>query len=765
MTKHFPDRAMRCVLSVSMVVALAGCASVPPGDSNSAGRSLSAVSSQRLSNLDLARREFSRGNYGNAISLLERELADRPASIAALNGLGACFDELGRYDVAQQYYYRALDMAPESSLTLSNIGYSYLQQGRHAEAAQIFELALQRDPENEIAANNLKLAKARLSSPENESVIALDSTAENKADVVLTEQPNQPEDVEGSTSAVKGRDRQEKSGAAVTDLVEAVSAASDQPLPVPEKTLPRPPSPAQLDTAVEGVSTVADTSAITPGIPVHQPATKIAAMRPLPILASSLFGRVAAFSSKPTAQAPSAPMVAEPGEEQFPLEVEINVPSAESPQALVDAVNEASEKADSPAVVPRAIAQPEAEIAAISSIPVASGSQQAEELAGGSGEAQAMESPAVPEPVQQPATLIAAIDPAPELDFLSQAGLPEIKAQLGDMALSSSVIPEPAQIPDESRGQAPEFPPPLGLTLLDMHDLPESTLRILESPEPTPEEVSDIQSSEQPAPDKENNEEPPVLAYEEVSEQLPEFANTAADEPPPREPTPAEKNKNLVSGLTLSEPFKLAVANGNGMRGIARATSRWIDNEQLQVTSITDADHFDYAQTVIRHRPEFAQFALAMAEKMAVNCEIQQSDDLAEGVDMQLILGQDFAGTVPVRDGWISLNDNEQVSHLDDEMRLEISNGNGVWGMAARLRTFLQIRGSSVVRLTNADNFAYDESILYYRPGTREAAERLVAALPVPNVSLHESSDLASRVDARLLVGRDFVPYDVGREN
>lgn len=111
------------------------------------------------SDLSAARAAFARGNYGIAIDHLESELARSPASVSALNGLGSSYDQLGRYEVAQRYYFRALDLAPQSSLTIGNIGYSYLLQGRNLEAASLFQLALNYDSANTVAAANLGLAK------------------------------------------------------------------------------------------------------------------------------------------------------------------------------------------------------------------------------------------------------------------------------------------------------------------------------------------------------------------------------------------------------------------------------------------------------------------------------------------------------------------------------------------------------------------------------------------------------------------------------
>jgi tetratricopeptide (TPR) repeat protein len=109
--------------------------------------------------LDMARAAFSAGLYGISIDHLNGELAQRPTSVAALNGLGASYDQLGRYDIARNYYFRALELAPTSSTTLANIGYSYLLQQRHEDAAAVLQLALQYDADNETAATNLLMAQ------------------------------------------------------------------------------------------------------------------------------------------------------------------------------------------------------------------------------------------------------------------------------------------------------------------------------------------------------------------------------------------------------------------------------------------------------------------------------------------------------------------------------------------------------------------------------------------------------------------------------
>lgn len=113
-------------------------------------------------NLQMARSAFNNANYGIAIGHLERELGMRPDSVAALNGLGAAYDQIGRFDVAQRYYFRALELAPDPGTTLANLGYSNQLQGKPEEAARILELALHYGPNNAVANTNMQAVQRQL---------------------------------------------------------------------------------------------------------------------------------------------------------------------------------------------------------------------------------------------------------------------------------------------------------------------------------------------------------------------------------------------------------------------------------------------------------------------------------------------------------------------------------------------------------------------------------------------------------------------------
>src|SRR3546814_7579021 len=81
-------------------------------------------------------------------------MADDPASVEAVNGLAAAYDQLGRYDLAERYYQRALAMDPTSVQTLNNLGYSLLLQGKPELALTFFRDAARIAPDTTVIAAN-----------------------------------------------------------------------------------------------------------------------------------------------------------------------------------------------------------------------------------------------------------------------------------------------------------------------------------------------------------------------------------------------------------------------------------------------------------------------------------------------------------------------------------------------------------------------------------------------------------------------------------
>lgn len=88
--------------------------------------------------------------------------------------------------------------------------------------------------------------------------------------------------------------------------------------------------------------------------------------------------------------------------------------------------------------------------------------------------------------------------------------------------------------------------------------------------------------------------------------------------------------------------------------------------------------------------------------------------------------------------------------------RLEVINGNGVTGMAARMRGMLGGIGISVLRLGNQRPYGVQASSIVYRPGHAQAAAALALALGgMPQLQAADDSGVGAGADLRLLLGKD----------
>jgi tetratricopeptide (TPR) repeat protein len=93
------------------------------------------------------------------------------------------------------------------------------------------------------------------------------------------------------------------------------------------------------------------------------------------------------------------------------------------------------------------------------------------------------------------------------------------------------------------------------------------------------------------------------------------------------------------------------------------------------------------------------------------------------------------------------------------EPGIEISNGNGVNGMAARVRTYLNQRGLKVIRLTNADSFAHLKTSIFYQTGFYHSAG--VVAQHLPGVEKMEEMKEFDRpnVNIRVVIGKELFSH------
>lgn len=87
--------------------------------------------------------------------------------------------------------------------------------------------------------------------------------------------------------------------------------------------------------------------------------------------------------------------------------------------------------------------------------------------------------------------------------------------------------------------------------------------------------------------------------------------------------------------------------------------------------------------------------------------------------------------------------------------RIEVSNGNGVTGMARKVAGYLDGEGYSGARLTNQKPFRVLSSQVQYRVGYREQAQSLVSTLP-GYATLIQANNLRGDISIRVVLGKDL---------
>ncbi len=86
---------------------------------------------------------------------------------------------------------------------------------------------------------------------------------------------------------------------------------------------------------------------------------------------------------------------------------------------------------------------------------------------------------------------------------------------------------------------------------------------------------------------------------------------------------------------------------------------------------------------------------------------------------------------------------------------VEVSNGNGITGMAKRVARFFKSQGIATTRLTNQKPFDRPLTTIEYRDGYRDHARALNSKLPQAG-KLAQVNDLRQGIAVRLVLGRDL---------
>ena len=109
-------------------------------------------------------------------------------------------------------------------------------------------------------------------------------------------------------------------------------------------------------------------------------------------------------------------------------------------------------------------------------------------------------------------------------------------------------------------------------------------------------------------------------------------------------------------------------------------------------------------------------------------------------------------------------DENPAVSGVDVSdskgLRIEVSNGSGIAGMAREVSNFLRENGLPQARLTDRQPFGQVQTEIHYRPSSYKLAEQISRMMPkqVPpkQIPVKEGYNLRKDIQVRILLGADI---------
>jgi tetratricopeptide (TPR) repeat protein len=177
-------------------------------------------------------------------------------------------------------------------------------------------------------------------------------------------------------------------------------------------------------------------------------------------------------------------------------------------------------------------------------------------------------------------------------------------------------------------------------------------------------------------------------------------------------------NKNPVA---QPKPFGLEVSNGNGITGMARQVAERLESSGVKTVHLTNQLPFQQASTEIQYREGYLAEAMRLSTIFQVPVLVVYHEALRSDIHLRVVLGRDVSSEAALVG---SRGSNTQIAEIRP-FRLEVSNGNGVTGLAGRVATRLNHVGVQTALLTNQRPFDQATTEIQYRDGYRAAATGL----------------------------------------
>ncbi len=180
---------------------------------------------------------------------------------------------------------------------------------------------------------------------------------------------------------------------------------------------------------------------------------------------------------------------------------------------------------------------------------------------------------------------------------------------------------------------------------------------------------------------------------------------------------------------------QIDVLNGNGLKGESAAIATVLRQSGWAILNVTNADNYDYAQTVLRYKAGFDNAAKVVAKEISqfYPSVAEQALKADSKADIVIVLGKDKKVT-------------------KSSVGIRILNGNGKKGSAQEIAEILKKNGFQVKETKNADKFDYPESVISYKPGQKDAAQSIAKQI-ANKYSANLKEDASLDLDVVILLG------------
>ena len=158
-----PKICSRLIVPLLLSALLAGCTTSGTNSGMFGGKKLEVADVSNLGSytaeaaLAEGKAHFKNNSFGHAAAYYKRAVELAPKDPEGFVGLGASYDMLGRFDLADRVYAALKKLTGGTAQYYNNVGYSRMLRGDLKSAYVNFKKAQELAPDSIVVANNLQL--------------------------------------------------------------------------------------------------------------------------------------------------------------------------------------------------------------------------------------------------------------------------------------------------------------------------------------------------------------------------------------------------------------------------------------------------------------------------------------------------------------------------------------------------------------------------------------------------------------------------------